>query len=665
MSKFIKEWQKGEKIKSIDKPALFQAYPKEHHTVQMTNNGFKMASFMGPGTRILQRIKEGNDIPVSLSDGVAKNHDIDYALANNIEDTTERVKKIHEADLEMIRQMDILDKSKADYQFNIRQGKDLIALKIKLENLGVLGKEFFSGGKYMKLTDEDKQMLENARNNLQGGYLGKQSKWSRALKIWRKGIKRGSKAIPKKGSQEYLKILRIAKKLDKRGKKKKGKKELKKIVEEKEKAINGAEASGEKKLNDDLERYYKSLFIKPSVYESRESDKYDIKKKEKPKDKPKDKPKEKPTEEKKEKEEKEEKDDDGDLRTNTQKQIDVDNLIKNTKSTAKDETKQINRQIGSLRTSITTAKTAIKKMKNALPEQIIKKNVKKNELSEYIEEQEIIKSDDLDKLILQLMSLEDDIKETMIKNTALIEKLTLKNETIIEEIKENEKFLNEQKMDDEDVKIKREKISDLKNSINENNETMLEQALLVEILNSNYIDLSTEYKLLKKKFDEQTNQSKGAKEFITKKIKAKEAEIIKLDNKIEKLKKDIIEKEESIPINEKKILQLQGTTNLKIYLKDFLKIRMSLVDDLELKKISSDDALKEILISEDLYNKYKNNKLSDREKKTILDRLKIATPKDYKRQVLTLIHPDKNFGFPVASDIILKIINEIKLKLII
>ena len=71
-------------------------YPGEKHALlKLPSGGMARASFMGPQTQLLQRLRRG-DPPRTLSDKVAKRHDIDYALATD-------VAGIRKADLRMVK----------------------------------------------------------------------------------------------------------------------------------------------------------------------------------------------------------------------------------------------------------------------------------------------------------------------------------------------------------------------------------------------------------------------------------------------------------------------------------------------------------------------------------------------------------------------------------
>ena len=52
----------------------------ERHTVLQIGNDFKRASYCGPGTKVIQRIKEGSK-PINNVDKVCQAHDIRYSLA--------------------------------------------------------------------------------------------------------------------------------------------------------------------------------------------------------------------------------------------------------------------------------------------------------------------------------------------------------------------------------------------------------------------------------------------------------------------------------------------------------------------------------------------------------------------------------------------------------
>ena len=71
----------------------------------------------------------------------------------------------------MIEKLKQIEKNKGDSKVNILIGKKGIETKVYLENKGLLDKNKFFDDNYSSLSEEDKQLLENKRNELtQKGY---------------------------------------------------------------------------------------------------------------------------------------------------------------------------------------------------------------------------------------------------------------------------------------------------------------------------------------------------------------------------------------------------------------------------------------------------------------------------------------------------------------
>jgi hypothetical protein len=88
-------------------------YPGEMHATLRDSKGKKrVASYMGPGTQVVKRIKRG-DMPVSDIDRVSQSHDIRYSLAKNSAD-------IREADRRMIKRAKTSSDSFSNRQKGLR-----------------------------------------------------------------------------------------------------------------------------------------------------------------------------------------------------------------------------------------------------------------------------------------------------------------------------------------------------------------------------------------------------------------------------------------------------------------------------------------------------------------------------------------------------------------
>jgi hypothetical protein len=139
-----------------------QKYPGEHHTILQVGNDFKRAQYAGPGTNILERVRLGIK-PLSAVDEISEAHDIDYSLADSVND-------VRDADNKMISN---LNKAQ-DKPFNIKQAELAIKGKIKLENLGVDPTAFASFGK-TNTNRDDIDLLTKKRMALTQKGLGKKN----------------------------------------------------------------------------------------------------------------------------------------------------------------------------------------------------------------------------------------------------------------------------------------------------------------------------------------------------------------------------------------------------------------------------------------------------------------------------------------------------------
>ncbi len=114
-------------------------FPGEKHAiVKLPNNKFGRASYTGPGTRVIARLKReaGGDPPRVLSDKVSQAHDIRYSLAENEDE-------VREADLKMLRSLKRLKREKTDRNININPAMLGIRGKILSENFGLLSRNAF------------------------------------------------------------------------------------------------------------------------------------------------------------------------------------------------------------------------------------------------------------------------------------------------------------------------------------------------------------------------------------------------------------------------------------------------------------------------------------------------------------------------------------------
>lgn len=153
----------------------------ERHAVLKTPAGWMAASYMGPGTDLISKLRQGV-LPVTKSDKVAMSHDTNYSLAKNHAD-------IRAADIKMVNKLKELAATGQDSSFNIYMGMLPIQAKMKLEDWGVVSdKAFTTYGE--QNSKEDTELLEKTRAQLQQEGYGRKKKAKRA--------KPKAKAKPKK-----------------------------------------------------------------------------------------------------------------------------------------------------------------------------------------------------------------------------------------------------------------------------------------------------------------------------------------------------------------------------------------------------------------------------------------------------------------------------------
>jgi len=149
------------KIPASDENARPQYVGEKHAILLLPNKRFGIANYMGPGTHLIQRLKD-HDPPRTYSDQVAKIHDCNYALSTFEPTKSKQLDDIRQADALMLNQLK--DKSK-DNKFNIAIGEKLIKSKISLEDVGILDRGKFAG-KLNMYSDKDKKLFIDAKKNL-------------------------------------------------------------------------------------------------------------------------------------------------------------------------------------------------------------------------------------------------------------------------------------------------------------------------------------------------------------------------------------------------------------------------------------------------------------------------------------------------------------------
>lgn len=122
-------------INLIAKPP-YPGFDGEFHSVlKVPGQGLQRASFCGPGTQLIERIKRG-DRPLTEVDAACFEHDKGYYRAKNTTDSRLR-------DMEAVRRMGDMRRSGADSKFNILQPEMVLRAKMALEDTGILDKSKF------------------------------------------------------------------------------------------------------------------------------------------------------------------------------------------------------------------------------------------------------------------------------------------------------------------------------------------------------------------------------------------------------------------------------------------------------------------------------------------------------------------------------------------
>lgn len=170
-------------------------YPGERHALlKLANGKYGRASFMGPGTQLVSRLKRG-DPPRTLSDKVAKRHDIDYALSTD-------VAGIRAADKRMVKSIQRIKKAGTDSRFNTLQGEKLIQMKMKLEDLGVDPLRF---AKFGGVSEADKPLVLAEKKKLEQEGYGVGGKKKKSSKKLPPGLKLRRSLLKKTHKKKYNK----------------------------------------------------------------------------------------------------------------------------------------------------------------------------------------------------------------------------------------------------------------------------------------------------------------------------------------------------------------------------------------------------------------------------------------------------------------------------
>jgi len=146
---------------------------ERHGVIQLPAGGFGSASFMGPGTQLLTRLRRGDRAQTPI-DKISMLHDIEYGLARDISSTQQEADaRSRAADLRMVRNGWQAVSNGNETLFNGMLGAGLISAKIFLEDMGVLEPNKFVGKatqRYIKNVSKrdaaDLQLLLSHRKRL-------------------------------------------------------------------------------------------------------------------------------------------------------------------------------------------------------------------------------------------------------------------------------------------------------------------------------------------------------------------------------------------------------------------------------------------------------------------------------------------------------------------
>ena len=146
-------------FKNLSGVVTKQKYPGERHQQIFIGDKAVTANFSGPGTKLLRRIKQG-DQPLSYTDTVAKAHDIRYSLAENSKD-------VRTADKIMLRALNLGVRKNLDDKRNLTPPIVGISGKIIAENHFDADPRRFANFGKKNMSQSDISLLESELINLQ------------------------------------------------------------------------------------------------------------------------------------------------------------------------------------------------------------------------------------------------------------------------------------------------------------------------------------------------------------------------------------------------------------------------------------------------------------------------------------------------------------------
>lgn len=139
--------ERRENVQSAPRPGRKPKEPKlfegeRHGILYVPGKGMERANYMGPGTKIFERLRRGDKGKTPI-DQISKLHDIDYTLASAAKDQQEHEKLGREADERMIRSGWKAYKQGKEGIFNLSEGAGLIKAKTLIEDWGIMSKTKF------------------------------------------------------------------------------------------------------------------------------------------------------------------------------------------------------------------------------------------------------------------------------------------------------------------------------------------------------------------------------------------------------------------------------------------------------------------------------------------------------------------------------------------
>ncbi len=147
-------------------------FPGERHMpLQLKNGRMGIANYAGPGTQVVKRLQRGDPARTPV-DKVAERHDVDFTLSANAPTVADQQRQIREADKRMVNKLNQIQRQGLDTNRNVRIARGIIRGKMKLEDLGLLRKDKYSG-KLQKLPEASTRILEAARRRLQQDGYGR------------------------------------------------------------------------------------------------------------------------------------------------------------------------------------------------------------------------------------------------------------------------------------------------------------------------------------------------------------------------------------------------------------------------------------------------------------------------------------------------------------